>query len=73
MSEPPAVPSLIRPQACSRCRYVSATLGKLKCRRYPPHATVIALPKGMMVVSEFPPTQPDHWCGEWQANIEGVH
>jgi|GEM_PF-1363115 hypothetical protein len=36
------------------------------CRRYPPQAQMIGSPQGVQLVSNFPPTQTTHFCGEFK-------
>lgn len=56
---------------CSTCRFFSAL--DSQCRRNPPTPFPIPNQLGQVsVVSIYPPTQPQSWCGEHKQRLEGV-
>ena len=69
---------LIREQECRNCKFAYSEPGQLFCRRMPPSATPIlaAGPDGRPIVlgavANFPPMQPNQWCGEWVRGFKPV-
>lgn len=60
---------------CETCLFAVTENANHVCRRHPPTATVLVVPKqdslGRMaastqIVSVFPPVQRQQWCGEHQ-------
>jgi hypothetical protein len=60
-------------RACETCRHSTLDASNLYCRRYPPVAQLITVPRQILQGTEinlqnmasFPPVQPAQWCGEW--------
>ena len=64
-------------ESCASCRALWERGPNLFCRRYPPTVNVILQQDQQMIAgvmrpvmqkmieSQYPPTQRDHWCGEW--------
>lgn len=67
---------------CSDCTHSARedTGDQLYCRRYPPSASVVVVPRqtlqgvvpSMQTIAAFPPVQPHQHCGEWQ-NAARLH
>jgi len=65
---------------CSQCLYFLCLDGLTVCRRNPPTACVIVVPRQNILtgqveatpqaISTRPPVQPDDWCGEFRASKE---
>lgn len=60
---------------CEDCRHEKSMMEQLPdktlerrmiCLRFPPQVNVLMTPKGPMNLSNFPITQPDWMCGEFQ-------
>lgn len=48
-------------ERCENCHYVFEYVpGTTICRRYAPK-------RGAHGAAEFPPVEPEGWCGEWEA------
>lgn len=71
-------------QTCVNCKYFGNSNG---CRRYPPYAHALIVPRapavampgpgGQLVPVEesrslFPTVRPDWWCGEWAPRLEAT-
>jgi hypothetical protein len=49
---------------------VSGKVGQ--CRRYPPTALLVIGPQGPSILSDFPPTKKEFFCGEWGVDLMAV-
>jgi hypothetical protein len=74
-------------ESCESCRFWFRTSNTaLKpmgmCRRYPPHANIMAMPTApsaftrgavptvqIQTVTVWPETEPTRWCGEWKLMV----
>lgn len=61
---------------CEDCRFGHKTgvnretlRQHMECRRHPPQVLLIPTPAGLAPASFFPPTQPEHGCGEWSMEM----
>lgn len=70
------------PESCSTCKALWERGPNLFCRRYPPTVQIAMQPGAPMMIdgkvqqtmqkmieSQYPPTQKDHWCGEWRPKV----
>jgi hypothetical protein len=76
---PKAVPGIvIRAERCEKCKWMQPLAqGEMQCRRFPPTFVAFAMPTPQGVktnmLSNWPPTRPDSWCGEFKPRIDGVN
>lgn len=57
-------------KTCETCRYWQKSEKELKqgeCRINPPSATPIPSQQGVALMSYYPVTAPDNWCGQHKA------
>lgn len=54
-------------ERCETCRFYKADSEAEYCRRNPPSVT-IEMSEGE-IVSIFPSTAKDNWCGEWKPTL----
>ena len=55
--------------SCTTCKFsTGGPIQGMFCRRRPPTVLAAPAPKGMAVMSQFPPVKPEMWCGEFQVN-----
>ena len=61
-----------RKMDCGGCFYYEAQQQMIvgqnigSCHRFPPQGQMIGGPQGVQLVSNFPPTQATHYCGEYK-------
>ena len=56
-----------REETCASCRHwKSSTTTEGECRRRPPQAIVFNVGGDEKVVTRFPATSSDDWCGEFE-------
>lgn len=63
----------MRKESCETCRFVGRSgteLNRRLCKRNAPIAVPVQQGQGMGVITIYPPTAPDEWCGEYQHHLE---
>lgn len=72
-------------QTCANCKFLKSG-NSPGCRRYPPYAQALIVPRPPTVATMgppqlipveesramFPSVRPDWWCGEWAPRIEAM-